>query len=361
MRIGLISGEYPPMQGGVGDFTHALASALRDQGHTLFVLTDQRAHGELQQNGIRVDARIARWGWRSLIEARRWAQSNRLDVVNIQYEAAAFGMGVPVHFLPRALGKIPAVVTFHDLLVPYLFPKAGTLRRGALSMLARSASGVIVTNRQDETQLRAAILHPEIRRIPIGSNIPTQPPPDFDRAAWRARRGIAPDTLLIGYFGFLNASKGIDTLLDGAALTLHQGIDAQVLMIGGEVGASDPANAAYQKQINAQIKLLEIVARVHWTGFASASDVSAHLLACDVIALPFRDGILLPARKFPGGVGARRRDYHDDTRRRIAGACGRGGLDSAHSPRALAAALITLAASPARRASSARRGASVGA
>jgi len=39
MRIGLITGEYPPMQGGVGDFTHELGKALAALGHEVHVLT----------------------------------------------------------------------------------------------------------------------------------------------------------------------------------------------------------------------------------------------------------------------------------------------------------------------------------
>src|SRR5438105_13054936 len=53
-------------------------------------------------------------------------------VVHVQYQAAAFGMTLPVHLLPRyfrrrAPGR-KVFVTFHDLKVPYLFPKAGRLR-----------------------------------------------------------------------------------------------------------------------------------------------------------------------------------------------------------------------------------------
>ncbi|MBU0702261.1 MAG: glycogen/starch synthase [Chloroflexi bacterium] len=41
MRIGLISGEYPPDQGGVGDFTRELARALADIGHEIHVIATQ--------------------------------------------------------------------------------------------------------------------------------------------------------------------------------------------------------------------------------------------------------------------------------------------------------------------------------
>jgi glycosyltransferase involved in cell wall biosynthesis len=39
MRIGLVTGEFPPDQGGVGDFTHHLAEALAALGHDVHVVT----------------------------------------------------------------------------------------------------------------------------------------------------------------------------------------------------------------------------------------------------------------------------------------------------------------------------------
>ena len=36
MKIGLISGEFPPMPGGVGDFSRLLAENIQQQGHDVF-------------------------------------------------------------------------------------------------------------------------------------------------------------------------------------------------------------------------------------------------------------------------------------------------------------------------------------
>jgi len=39
MRIVLITGEFPPMQGGMGDFTNELGKALAELGHEVHVIT----------------------------------------------------------------------------------------------------------------------------------------------------------------------------------------------------------------------------------------------------------------------------------------------------------------------------------
>ncbi|MDQ3700472.1 MAG: glycosyltransferase, partial [Chloroflexota bacterium] len=42
MRIGLVTGEYPPDVGGVGDHTHRLAHELAARGHAVHVVTSAR-------------------------------------------------------------------------------------------------------------------------------------------------------------------------------------------------------------------------------------------------------------------------------------------------------------------------------
>src|SRR5256885_11104 len=102
MRIGLITGEYPPMQGGVGAFSRELAAALVQQGHSLYVLADRQSQ-DASEPGVDVTGTIRNWNWASLFQVRRWAHVNRLDVVNVQYEAAAFHMAPLVHWLPALL------------------------------------------------------------------------------------------------------------------------------------------------------------------------------------------------------------------------------------------------------------------
>ncbi|MBO9308676.1 MAG: glycosyltransferase family 4 protein [Chloroflexi bacterium] len=302
MRIGLITGEYPPMEGGVGAFTHELAAALAALGHEVHILTHRRAARNSAPN-VHVAAEVRDWNWAALTQARRWARRNRLEVINLQYEAAAFGKVAPlVHLLPRCLNPFATVTTFHDLLVPYLFPKAGRLRYRALLSLARDAKGVIVTNVQDEQQLARERGVAPIRRIPIGSNIAPAPPPDFDRAALRAAHGIPEDGVLIGYFGFLNASKGAACLLRGVAHALRQGVNAYLILIGGRTGSSDPTNARYAESVDELIARLQLSERVRRTGFIESAAVSAHLLACDMLALPYTDGVSFRRGSFMAGL-----------------------------------------------------------
>ncbi|NWF70447.1 MAG: glycosyltransferase family 4 protein [Chloroflexi bacterium] len=282
MRIGIVTGEYPPMQGGVGAFSQIIARTLQAQGHAIFVLADARAHDE----GIHVD-HVRGWGPGCLPAVRRWARAQRLDIVNLQFQTAAFGMSPVVHFLPDYLRGMPLVTTFHDLRFPYLFPKAGKTRDWIVRHLARASAGVIVTNHEDYLRVRAL---PKAAMIPIGSNILSALPPDFERTAWRQQAGAQPDDFLIAYFGFMNRSKGVETLLHSLALLVAENVPAKLALIGGRTGTSDATNAAYADEIDALIQKLGLSSHICWTGFVDERAVSAYLAASDVVALPFTDG-----------------------------------------------------------------------
>ncbi|MGD1992391.1 MAG: glycosyltransferase family 4 protein [Anaerolineae bacterium] len=292
MRIGLVTGEYPPDQGGVGDFTRELGLALTDLDHEVHVLThvSQEAVPSTMVR-VPVHRRIRGWGWGCWGEVLSLAEDLDLEVLNLQYQAAAYGMHPAIHFVPQRRPRPPVVVTFHDLRVPYLFPKAGPLRRWIVRTLARRADRVIVTNREDYLQLQPVDLPHRLRLIPIGSNIPMVPPPSYDRAAERARWDVGPDDFLLGYFGFLNESKGAEELMEALGYLVERGVPAHLLMVGGQVGSSDPTNRAYAQKVKRLVASLGLAERVHWTGYARPNQVSAGLLATDACVLPYRDGV----------------------------------------------------------------------
>ena len=98
MHVGLVTGEYPPMQGGVGAYTHLLARTLADQRHTVSVFSTMGAQSA--DADLRLTHSLTKWTMACLPAVKRWTESGRLDVMNIQYQTAAFGMSPWIHFLP---------------------------------------------------------------------------------------------------------------------------------------------------------------------------------------------------------------------------------------------------------------------
>jgi glycosyltransferase involved in cell wall biosynthesis len=291
MKIGLLTGEFPPQHGGVGDYTHELAQALAALGAEVHVITNHQSAVSRQPSAVSVHPVIHRWSFPALFQIRSITQSLNLQIINLQYQAAAYGLSAPIHFLPDVAG-VKTVVTFHDLRIPYLFPKAGPLRPWTVTHLARSADGAIVTDPADELELHQRGGVKRLTQIPIGSNIAPNPPPGYDRATWRAQLDVQPDEFLIGYFGFLSESKGGDVLIGALAALAGRKARVKLVLIGGQSGSSDLANNdAFAIEIDKLIREYNVADRIIRTGFVESPQVSAHLLACDAMILPYRDGV----------------------------------------------------------------------
>ncbi len=295
------------MQGGVGDFTREIGLAMNRLGAKVSVVSSVKAApatesagspaegSVLERDGLRLTLYpvIERWDFSSWSPIARLLERTGPEVLGIQYQTAAYQMHPATNLLPWRLrltkDRPKVVVTFHDLKLPYLFPKAGSVRRWVTRALILGSEATIVTNEEDRIEAErygAGNLH----LLPIGSNIDPRAPPGYDRWKWRERWGVARDEVLLCYFGFLNESKGGETLIRALARLVAAGERVKLLMIGGKVGSSDPTNVAYLEQMEALIGDLNLVDRVAWTGYVDGPEVSASFWASDICVLPYWDG-----------------------------------------------------------------------
>lgn len=292
-KLLLITGEYPPMEGGVADFTAIVGERLAQRGVDVHVLTSEQAQPLQERRGpVTVHARMDDWGFRPLYRTvRELVDTLSPDLINIQYQTAAFGMHPAINLLPRYLGGVPFVTTFHDLKVPYLLPKAVRLRRWVNRELARSCAATIVTNAQDREALEQVAGIRRVEMIPIGSNISFRLPPGFDRAAWRAQWGVADRTMLLSFFGFLNDSKGAIELIQALKQLTSERRPVDLVMIGGAVSSSNASNQLYYDRVKNMITENRLDDHVFWTGYIANEEVSAAFASSDVCVLPFADGV----------------------------------------------------------------------
>lgn len=273
MRIGIISGEYPPMRGGVGACAHILAHRFNQAGHEVAILTAPEGQDE------KLSTTHTRWTLNRLYNIRRWVQQERLDVVNLHYQTAAFQMSPWIHFMPEVVRPlVPLITTFHDLRFPYLFPKATPLRTWIVNRLARQSSWSVVTNHEDANHLDWLITH---SLIPIGSNILTESSTIHTKQS---------SSFELVYFGFLNDSKGVDILYLAVARLRQDGIPIHLTMVGDRIGSSDPSNHAYAQQLDTLAEQLDIHSSLTWTGYTTEEVVAQYLAQADVVVLPYRDG-----------------------------------------------------------------------
>lgn len=304
MKVLYVSGEFPPQAGGVGDYTDRLAGALSERGDEVAVLTTATVGGEIpngdavwaNQEGAVVWRSVRHWNLRAWRILAAQCQAWRPDIVHLQYQAAAYGLRGEVALFPRLFRlwniRPLVVVTFHDLLPPHSFPLSGRLGvdRRAVLVLGRGADGAIATNADDARRLMTWGVR-RVWEVPIGANILVAP--NVDVQTVRADLGVAADAPLLAYFGFYNASKGLEELLTAFAALGQELPAAKLLLIGGGTGWTDPTNKPYAAFLHRRAQELAITYRLVWTGYVDAGGVSAYLQAATTVVLPFRDGVSL--------------------------------------------------------------------
>jgi glycosyltransferase involved in cell wall biosynthesis len=129
--------------------------------------------------------------------------------------------------------------------------------------------------------------------IPIGSNIPSKPPKGYDPQIWREEHGINDNELLLGFFGFINRSKGVGILLSAVENLYRKGLPVKLIFIGGRTGNSDITNTEYADYIDAAIQEKGLANIILRTGFVTPEQVSAALYAVDICTLPYLEGVSL--------------------------------------------------------------------
>ena len=279
----MIAGEYPPAIGGVADYSACLVDALRLEGSAVTVVTTWPESADPDRFILRG------WDPREIERLVHWMRESRPDVIHLQYQTAAYGMSPLINLLPwliRGRGiRQPFFTTFHDLRAPFLFPKAGPLRRQANRALARASAGVIYANPAD---LLADGGNTARAWIPLAPSVRPAVPTTRSRA--RQSLAIPDNDVVVAFFGFVNASKGLDDLIRAVGNLAATGMPIRLLLIGEALGTADPTNQSTAAAIAQLAKALRIEDRIVATGRVDPPQVSAAFAAADVCVLPFRDG-----------------------------------------------------------------------
>ncbi|HEX5065583.1 MAG TPA: glycosyltransferase family 1 protein [Myxococcota bacterium] len=216
--------------------------------------------------------------------------ARRADIQGAPYGAAHanfFMSGLAALELKRTLG-IPFVVTFHALgRVRRLhqrdadqFPEA---RLDIEDAVIAHADGVIAECPQDKTDLTT--LYPgnpeRIRIIPCGFDKGEFWP--ITRTLARRTLGYRPDERIVLNIGRLVPRKGIDNAIRGLGqLTRRFGMDAKLVVVGGNSDLPDPALTPEIGRLHALARAEGIEDRVVFTGRRSREFLKLYYSAADV-------------------------------------------------------------------------------
>lgn len=286
----LITGEYPPNCGGIGEYTELLAQALSAEGARVHVWAPGRERDERRVAVHRVEG-FHGAGLRRLDREMDAFPSPRTLLV--QYAPQAFGRrGMNLAFCrwvrSRRCRGDDVRVMFHEPYVEFSLarPQRNVLAAATRMMawiLLRAATVAYVSTPGWERLLRPLAprgLGP-MRWLPIPSTVPRADDPEAV-AVLRARLGAnRPDVHVVGHFGTYGGL--IAPLLEPALLAILAPPSTSVALLLGDGG---PAFA--ERLVRAQPS---VAGRVTAPGRQEHAALSVHLQACDVVVQPYPDGV----------------------------------------------------------------------
>jgi len=288
----LVSGDFPPMHSGVGDYCGHLANAIAANGCDVHVLTTAHPRApEIEHSGNVVVSRCFRsWRFGEARHALSALRRNEEAVVNIQYYCpSTYGRRPMINLLPAILRfarkNARVVITMHGF-----WEQSRLFRLRCLPML-RAAHGVIFVDRKNEPLLRSfAGPFVPVQFVPISSNIPIVSFSEETRSFWRQELGIPRDAIVVAFFGGICALKGFDHLVRAIEQVRRvDRLEISLLAIGGF--HADSVNATYQGEMKSLIGTPEIGRWVRVVEDPSPQVVSELLQTSDIGACPFVRGV----------------------------------------------------------------------
>ena len=278
VKVLIISGSYPPLKCGVGDYSHCLAKALATiQSVSVGVLTSSVGVKEGSENGIEIFPVIKVWHLTEAPNVIRVIRSWSPDIIHIQYPTQGYSNGLLPNLLPiiSFLMRKKTVQTWHDGYrmrdAPMLFLKA--IVQGGL---------VVVRPRFTEflnPMLRWALWNKKMKFIPNASTIPKSDLTRREKVLLR-KRYLGKRSRLVVYFGFIYPHKGVELLFEIADP------DSDHIVIAGELNERSDCN----HQIMKNVRNRPWLGNVTIAGFLPATDIAALLAVADAVILPFRAG-----------------------------------------------------------------------
>lgn len=268
IRVLMITGSWPPVRCGVGDYASKLVSYLSKKLDVHIVTSLGADHNERVYNDIK------KWNLFNWPRVRRHIIDLQPDIIHMQYPSVMYRRNLFPNLLPRLIKrkfpKIPFVLTIHE------YHDASLLGKKRIELTLKGPDILIFTNDNDASDLESFLKQDQNRVIPIGSNIEVAKISEDKRVSLLDSYGLRNGKYWL-YIGFVDPSKGLGNLLD--AIRMDQ--NKLPLVIATEY---DETNA-YHKEIRARID--KSSASVIWTNYVSSEDLSILLGAAYAVVLPF--------------------------------------------------------------------------
>ncbi|MGI0034598.1 MAG: glycosyltransferase family 4 protein [Nitrososphaera sp.] len=318
MRVAYLTGDFAPRICGVCHYTETLAAHVARAGIEPLILTT-RTYAENSSSHF-VRGVTDGWGFDGVIELARFVTNGEIQRVHFQFTAPQsnrFRKRSAMLLLPVLLALLgwrgQFLTTVHEyyrgVYGEWRLPVFSRSFWGHIHSLLKhimpwdkssgsvllSSSSIVVSNLVHQAQLVEDL--PEIRDrlhlIRVGSNVSILQSFQPCRPTTLLRQSKWPDhAVLFGCFGFLNARKNLDLLLDAFARARYSCPQIRLLLIGGfhSWWSSQQSENPLRQRLCAKAAALGISRDVVITGYVEPSVLSSYLSLLNYGVLPFTDG-----------------------------------------------------------------------
>lgn len=272
-KVLLITGAYPPLKDGIGDYTARLADNLKNNSNLEI---------EVVSSG-----QIKSWNIFGVLDIIRHIKEKDINIVHIQYPSSRFRRTIALAFLPLFIKlispKTKVIITLHEFSISYPINRLRQLVLGLFS------DKVVVSDAKEFKQLAGswpgAFIKNKLVVIPIGSNIDAYEADAEIKEKFFKEHRLDSKAVIISFFGFIHKNKGVEILLNTLAVLKNKKIPIFLMLIG-ELKPDNP----YHRRIQHLIDSLGLEDSFYLTGYCTANEASGFLSMSNLCVLPFLDG-----------------------------------------------------------------------
>lgn len=282
-RIAYLS-TYPPRECGIANFTKDLVDAIAKlqefRPPRVVAINDE---GAIYNYDKRVRFQIERSSVDDYIQASRYVNLSKINLVNLQHEFGLFG-GIWGEYLNSFLEGIqkPVVTTLHTIV-----PNFGSTAQKVLRNIVLHSASIIVMTRTAMGLLKNSDTHPEkINVIPHGC-------PDLPLIASekpKAALGMK-GRIVLSTFGLISRGKGIEY----AIRALPSLVEKEPRILYLVIGETHPevrktVGERYRRKLMKLVSELRLGKHVRFHNrFLSKQQLMRHLQATDFYITPYVD------------------------------------------------------------------------
>ena len=300
MPSALFLGSYPPRECGIATFTKDVVDAFdRTFGVRSNVIAVDEPGGNVRRYPSAVVARIGEQDRYSYVEAARFVNEHRAELVNIQHEYGLFGgeRGEWLVDFIRAVEK-PVVLTLHTIL-----PQPDETMLRVTRELCNRSSKVVALSETGRRLLESAYGIDAGRLRVIHHGVPDVPFQGTEPA--KASFGIG-QRLVISTFGLINRGKGLEYAIEAMRDIVKRHPEALYLILGEtHPVVRRQEGESYRESLQAMVREYGLQYNVQLVDkYLDFDELVAYLAATDLYLTPYLNPVQIVSGTLAYAVGS---------------------------------------------------------